>query len=169
MGREASKASSNVWYQARIRAAEYDGRLRSREGAAELLGMSVSAVADAELGLSKVMPVDKAVQMAELYNAPQLLNWYCINECPIGRDMPLSDAVRDISQVAVRLVGSLRPEQLESVKNRLLEIADDGKVTDDEAASLAEIMDWFDDITLRISELRILCRSILSRRDGTHG
>lgn len=61
MGRDATKAAGNPWYEARKKAAEYDDRLYSREGAAERLGMSVSAVADAELGLSKCMPVDKAV------------------------------------------------------------------------------------------------------------
>ena len=52
MGREATKAAGNPWYEARKRAAEYDDRLSSREGAAESLGMSVSALADAELGLT---------------------------------------------------------------------------------------------------------------------
>ena len=79
MGREATKAAGNVWYEARKKAAEYDGRLASREGAAEQLGMSASALADAELGLSKFMPVDKAVLMADRYNAPHLLNWYCLH------------------------------------------------------------------------------------------
>ena len=49
MGREATKAIGNPWYEARMEAAKWDDRLLSREGAAELLGMSVSAVADAEL------------------------------------------------------------------------------------------------------------------------
>ena len=64
MGREATKAAGNPWFEARKKASEYDDRLCSREGAAERLGMSVSAVADAELGLSKCMPVDKAVNLA---------------------------------------------------------------------------------------------------------
>ena len=76
MGREATKASGNAWYEARIHASKYDDRLASREGAAELLGMSPSSVADAELGLSKCMPVEKAVIMADRYNAPHLLNYY---------------------------------------------------------------------------------------------
>ena len=79
MGREATKAAGNPWYEARKRAAEYDDRLSSREGAAESLGMSVSALADAELGLTKCMPVDKAVLMSDRYNAPQLLNYYCLS------------------------------------------------------------------------------------------
>lgn len=63
MGREATKAIGNPWYEARMEAAKWDDRLLSREGAAELLGMSVSAVADAELNLTKCMPPDKAVQI----------------------------------------------------------------------------------------------------------
>ena len=96
MGRGAVKAAGNPWYEARIRAAKHDERLNSREGAAELLGMSVSAVSDAELGLTKIMPVDKAVLMADLYNAPELLNYYCLNECPIGCRRAISDKMVDI-------------------------------------------------------------------------
>lgn len=59
MGREATKASGNPWYEARKKAALYDDRLKSREGAAEQLGMSVSSVAEAELGMTKCMPADK--------------------------------------------------------------------------------------------------------------
>lgn len=93
MGRDATKAAGNPWYQARKKAAEYDDRLCSRESAAEQLGMSVSSLADAELGNTKFMPVDKAVLMADRYNAPWLLNHYCLNECPIGCRHSLSDEV----------------------------------------------------------------------------
>lgn len=102
MGREATRAAGNPWYEARKKAAEYDDRLCSREGAAERLGMSVSAVADAELGLSKCMPVDKAVLMADLYKAPNLLNHYCLHECPIGCRHSISDEVLSIDRVTVQ-------------------------------------------------------------------
>lgn len=111
MGREATKASGNPWYEARKKAAEYDDRLCSREGAAERLGMSVSAVADAELGLSKCMPVDKAVLMADLYRAPHLLNHYCLHECPIGCRHSLSDEVLGIDRVTVKLLKSLKVDK----------------------------------------------------------
>lgn len=116
MGRRATKAAENPWFKARMNAATYDGRLSSREGAAELLGMSVSAVSDAELGLSKCMPVDKAVLMADRYNAPYLLNHYCLNECPIGCRLPISDEVLDITHVTVRLLQNLRVDDLKEVK-----------------------------------------------------
>ena len=99
MGRDATKAQGNVWFEARMNAAKWDDRLCSREGAAERLGMSVSAVADTELGLTKCMPVEKAVLMADLYRSPELLNYYCLNECPIGKNKPISCASHDIDRV----------------------------------------------------------------------
>ncbi len=67
MGRGATKAAGNVWYEARMEAAKWNDKLLSRAGAAEALNMSEDAVKDAELGLNKCMPVDKAVLMADLY------------------------------------------------------------------------------------------------------
>ena len=128
MGRDATKAAGNPWFEARKKAAEYDDRLRSREGAAELLGMSVSSVADAELNLTKCMPVDKAVLMADLYRSPHLLNCYCLNECPIGCRHFISDEVADIDRITVKLLKNLNADHIEDIKAKMLEIAVDGEV-----------------------------------------
>lgn len=76
MGRDAMKAGENICFRCRKQAAKYNDRLSSREGAAELLGVSVSSLADYELGNTKVIPVDKIVLMADLYGAPELKLWY---------------------------------------------------------------------------------------------
>lgn len=55
MGRGATKAAGNVWYEARMEAAKWNDKLLSRAGAAEALNMSEDAVKDAELGLNKCM------------------------------------------------------------------------------------------------------------------
>ena len=68
MGRGPTNENTNMYFQARKKAATYNERLWSREGAAELLGISVSTLADYELGNTKVVPVDKVVLMADLYN-----------------------------------------------------------------------------------------------------
>ena len=168
MGREARKAAGNPWYEARKKAAEYDDRLCSREGAAERLGMSVSAVADAELGLTKCMPVDKAVLMADLYNAPQLLNYYCLHECPIGCRHSISDEVVDIDRVTVKLLKGLRVDKLEEIKDSLLDIAEDGKITDDEKPELKEVLDYLDSLAKTVSELKTIGEIALGEvDDGT--
>ena len=166
MGREARKAAGNPWYEARKKAAEYDDRLCSREGAAERLGMSVSAVADAELGLTKCMPVDKAVLMADLYNAPQLLNYYCLHECPIGCRHSISDEVVDIDRVTVKLLKGLRVDRLEEIKDSLLDIAEDGKITDDEKPELKEVLDYLDSLAKTVSELKTIGEIALGEVGG---
>lgn len=137
-------------------ASMYDDRLCSREGAAERLGMSVSAVADAELGLSKCMPVDKAVLMADLYNAPHLLNHYCLNECPIGGRLSLSAEVLSIDRVTVKLLKELKVEKLSEIKDTLLDIAEDGKITDDEKPALKGVLDYLDTVARTVSELKTI-------------
>ena len=137
-------------------AAKYDPRLCSREGAAEMLGMSVSSVADAELGLQKVMPVDKAVLMADLYNEPALLNYYCLHECPIGCERPLSDDRVEIERVVVKLTKALRKEAVQLVKHGLQDIAADGIISDDEFDFLDRIVDELRDVARVISELEVI-------------
>jgi hypothetical protein len=71
MGKASMNENNNVYFKARKKAAIYNERLYSREGAAELLGVSVSTLADYELGNTKVVPVDKVVLMAEMCNDSQ--------------------------------------------------------------------------------------------------
>ena len=161
MARGATKAVGNCWYEARMRAAQYDDRLMSREGAAELLGMSVSSVADAELGLTKVMPADKAVLMADLYNAPELLHHYCMNECPIGGCMQLSDAVNTIDRITVKLLNEVKKGKLKELRDKLLKIASDGVISDDEIADVEEVMKFVSMISKTASELKIVCEKAM--------
>ena len=72
MGNGGTKENQNVYFRARKQAAMYNERLSSREGAAEMLGISPSTLADYELGITKFVPVDKVVLMADLYNCPEL-------------------------------------------------------------------------------------------------
>ena len=169
MGRDATKAAGNPWYQARKKAAEYDDRLCSRESAAEQLGMSVSSLADAELGNTKFMPVDKAVLMADRYNAPWLLNHYCLNECPIGCRHSLSDEVVGIDRVTVKLLKSLKTEKLGDVKDTLLDIAADGKITEDEKPALQEVLAYLDDLAKTVSELKTIGEMALHEDGDAHG
>ena len=96
MGRGPTKSNENAYFVARKKAAMYNERLYSREGAAELLGISVSTLADYELGNTKVVPVDKVVLMADLYNAPELKTGYCKYECPICSYLPVATEAKEL-------------------------------------------------------------------------
>lgn len=168
MGRGATKAAGNVYYQARIEAAKWNGSLSSREGAAEALGVSVDTVKNIELGLHKCVPVDLVVLMADLYNAPYLLGAYCKNECPIGCNYPIATMMTPVERTTLKLINLLDPGKLEDVKRELISIAEDGEITEDEIPSLQEILEYADKLILAATELKMLGSQVMTDRDRDH-
>lgn len=164
MGRDAIKACENMCFRCRKEAAKHNDRLYSREGAAELLGVSVSSLAEYETGATKVIPVDRVVLMAELYNAPELKVWYCTEECPIGRtyrSIP-SPELTSVEQKTLQLLKMLRQSEVEIVSNMLLDITADGVITEDESVSLVDIMEYLDKLIKSAGELRLICGKVFN-------
>lgn len=156
MGRNPIKENQNPYFRARKQAAEWDARLESRERASELIGIAAYTLADYELGNVKRVPADKVLIMADLYNAPWLLSNYCKNECPICGFLPLATEEKNICSVTVRLLKALRKDELENMKNQLLEISQDGKIRDDEVEAVRKISEYLDGIAEVISEFKIM-------------
>ena len=164
MGRDAMKSSENPCFRCRKEAAKYNEKLYSREGAAEMLGVSVSSLADYELGVTKVIPVDKLVLMADLYNAPELKVWYCSSECPIGRDYPLPDSEpSSVESVALRLVKELRDKNVERIRDTIIDVLSDGKIDDKEAPELEDILSYVDSLIQAACELKMIGSKLLGR------
>lgn len=164
MGRDAMKAGENICFRCRKQAAKYNDRLSSREGAAELLGVSVSSLADYELGNTKVIPVDKIVLMADLYGAPELKLWYCSQECPIGRSCKdvLPEGTSTVEQTTLKLLKWLKQDEVQSVKDTLVDITEDGVVTEDERVDLVEILEYLDGLIKAAGELRLIGSKVLN-------
>lgn len=162
MGRDAMKASGNPCYECRKRAAKYNDKLSSREGAAELLNCSVSSLTDYELGITKVIPVDKVVLMSDLYNAPELKAWYCSNECPIGKSFPMPSAeLSTIERTTMKLLKQLKVDEVQKVKETLIDITEDGVITENEKVDLAEILEYLDRLIKAAGELRLMGKKIM--------
>lgn len=119
------KDNDNVYFRARKEAAITNEKLYSREGAAELLGVSVSTLADYELGNTKVVPVDKVNLMADLYGCPELKTLYCKKECPIGRMMPLATQAGSIEGATIRFLKEFDNGKPEDMRSSLIKIASD--------------------------------------------
>lgn len=162
MGRDSMNENTNVYFKARKSAAKYNERLYSREGAAELLGISVSTLADYELGNTKVVPVDKVVLMAELYNCPELKTGYCKHECPIGKNMTLATQVKNIEGIALRMIKEFDSEKINSIKKNFVDIAEDGIISEDEKPELKRIMNQLDELAMVISEIKLIGEKALN-------
>lgn len=154
MAKTVTKASSNMYCKARLAAAKFNDAFNSREGAAEYLGISKDALTKYELDLCKVVPVDAIVMMAEVYNAPELLNNYCTKECPIGASGMVSAAeVKSIELITLRMLNTLR--DVEKSKDELLEIVQDGIIEEDEKEQLKEIIKFFEKVEQNVCELKL--------------
>lgn len=156
MGRGPINENTNVYFKARKKAAEYNERLYSREGAAELLGISVSTLADYELGNTKVVPVDKVVLMSDLYNAPELITGYCMRECPVHGFLPLATEEKSIQGIALRLLKGFNEDELKAMKEDLIEITEDGVISCEEIPKLKQILDRLEKMAEIISEMKIV-------------
>ena len=155
MGRDAAKSVGNVWYEARLSAAKTDPRLSSREGASELLGMSLDSIRDAECGLSKTMPIDKALTMSQVYKAPELLPQYCLTECPMGGCVPLSCEKLSLPEIAVRM--AVGAEDVAGAAEEMIRIAYDGVVSPDEVDGLDAVRETVETLMRSMSEFWIFC------------
>lgn len=143
MGRRPTKAADNPFCKARLAAAEYNERLFSKEGASELLGVSVSTLSDYELGLTKIVPPDMVVKMASLYNAPELENYYCREMCPLGYEMPKVD-IQNLDRIAIKALSTFR--KLDETEDILLDVAEDGSVSELEAADLQRVLKTLEEL-----------------------
>lgn len=145
MGSSPTKAAENIYCRCRKAAAVYNDKLNSREGAAELLGISPSSLADYELGITKIVPVDKVLLMSDLYNAPEIINHYCKNVCPLGENVPSVNYGASIDRITVETLCICR--RMEYVKTILLDITADGVITEWEQPQLNEIISILDKVT----------------------
>ena len=152
MGRRPTKAADNPFCQARLKAAEYNEKFFSKEYAAEQLHISASQLQDYELGITKCIPPENILRMADLYNAPELRNLYCREMCPLGGDVPVLE-LEDLDRITVKAMASLR--KVAQTKELLLDITEDGVISNEEKPSLVKILKTLDEISAVAQSLKV--------------
>lgn len=156
MAKQPTKAANNMYCKARMEASKWNPSLSSREGASEYTGISKDSIAEYELDLCKVVPVDKVVIMADAYNAPQLLHEYCHKDCPIGNRIaePLDmDNVDNLYKFTVMVSNDL--EYSQEIQKILMKIVADGVITEDEKPELQQVIDFLSSLARRATELKV--------------
>ena len=71
--------------------------------------------------------------------------------------------------LTVKLLKSLKTEQLGEVKDTLLDIAADGKITEDEKPALQDVLTYLDDLAKTVSELKTIGEMALNEDGDAHG
>lgn len=160
MGRKSTKENKSIWQTTR------EDLGLTREKAGELVpGFSPERIEKIENGRTQIQPED-VILLAEHYRAPSLLNYYCCNECPIGETQVIRAESKELTQIAVETLNAVN--QMDRIKNRLLEIADDGQVRKDEYEDFMKIKSVLDRIAQSVSNLRLwMDEQIAENKFGT--
>lgn len=149
MSRQATKAVGNRYYEARMRAAKYNEKLLTRAGAIDYLpGVTEDSLKKYELDITRPPNIVVAL-MADAYNEPELRAWYCVNECPLGKDcreipeMPAERALIRLQNSVYEMEEVTAGEwtTLEEVQKKLLEFrrrADENLAVLEKAARLGK-------------------------------
>lgn len=149
MARQVTKAGDNRYCQARLEAAKWNEKLLTRSGAADVMGcVTEDSIKKYELGLTRP-PNDAVALMADAYNAPELVLWYCANECPLGRNC------REVPEMPpertfVRLTNTLN--KLTASMQELAELMDSGMEDETERRKIPKLWDEFLEARRRIDE-----------------
>ena len=133
----------------------------SREEACDLLEcIAVDKLVRIENGKQKPSPAD-IIYMAEKYKCPRLCNYYCANECEIGAKTVPQIKPKELSQIVLEILASLNT--IEKEKDRLVEIAVDGKISREELADLLHIRDELGGISATVASLRLWVDEMMAR------
>ena len=91
--------------------------------------------------------------MAECYKTPDLCNYYCSNECPIGKKYVPQVQSKELTQIVLEVLATLN--SLDKDKERLIEISADGEVSEDEEKDFGYIKEQLDRISLAVDSLQL--------------
>lgn len=125
----------------------------SREKASELLEIiPPERIERIESGKYTAHP-DEVIVMANKYQAPQLCNHYCANECEIGKQYVPEIRIKDLSQIVLEMLASLN--SIKKRQERLIEITADGLIDDEEVEDFIQIQEDLEKISITVETLQL--------------
>ena len=147
MGRASVKKDKNAYQLAR----EKQGLTREKAG--ELIGgLTAERIEKIESGKSLAHP-DEVLLMAKGYKTPELCNYFCARECPIGEKYVPEIAPKSLSEIVLEMLASLNTMQRS--RERLIEITSDGQVEDDQVEDFVRIQDELERISMTVEALQL--------------
>lgn len=160
MGRKATKASDNIFYQARVEAMEKNPKFSSREKASDLIGIDRTRLARIEL--SEVIPYQEEVkQLARIYEKPELCNQYCTTLCPLGNTTTKKIEVKNLDRLILNTLGALN--DISELKDSLIDISEDGLIDDAERSEFKKILSVLSEISETAQSLELWAKKNLEK------
>ena len=151
MGKSSTKENKSIYQLVR------EEKGYSRAQAADLMTGYIEEyrLVRLENGDVSLQPAD-VLAMSKAYNKPELRNYYCTHECPIGKiDAPQVKMNSNIHELLVNMLLSL--EAVNSNKMRLMEILADGKIQSDEIEDFEKIEKELEHISMAVESIQLWC------------
>lgn len=154
MGRVSTKENKNIYQTTR------EALHLTRETAGELLEtIPPERIEKIENERSLPHP-DEVLTMAEKYKQPDLCNYYCANQCPIGQEYVPEVKIKDLSQIVLETLASLNA--MNRRKDRLIEITADGVISNDELEDFVFIREELERISIAVETLQLWSERMLA-------
>ena len=154
MGRASIKENKNKYQLAR----EELGL--SREKASDLLEVSPPERIEKIENERSLPHPDEVLAMSQKYKKPSLCNYYCSNECPIGKEYVPEIQVKELSAIVLEMLASLN--SVSKTKDRLIEIAADGVISNDEIEDFINIQNELERISITVETLQLWAEKMLA-------
>ena len=153
MGRASTKENKTIYQTLRE---ELD---LSRDKASELLeGITPERLERIEN--EKTLPhPEEVLLMSDKYKAPDLCNYYCANECPIGEQYVPEIKMKNLSNIVLEMLSSLN--SMNKQKDRLIDIAPDGKIDTDEIKDFIYIQEELERISITVEALQLWAEKMM--------
>lgn len=154
MARVSTKENKNIYQTTR------EALKLTREAAGELLE-TIPPERIEKIENERSLPhADEVLVMAEKYKKPDLCNYYCANQCTIGRQYVPEIKIKDLSQIVLEMLASLN--SLSKRKERLIEITADGAISADELEDFIFIQDELERISITVETLQLWSEKMLA-------
>ena len=155
MGRVSIKENKNLYQLCR------EGMNLSREKASELLKV-ISPERIEKIENDKVQPYpDEVLTMSEKYKESTLCNYYCANQCAIGRQYVPEIKIKDLSHIVLEMLASLN--SINRKQERLIEITADGKIDSNELEDFVFIQEELERVSITVETLQLWSKQMLDK------
>lgn len=155
MPKVSNKENKNVYFKKR------EELKLTRDTASELLE-SITPERIEKIENERVEPhPEEILIMADKYKAPELCNYYCSNQCPIGQQYVPEVKIQDLSQIILKMVNSLNTVQ--DNQRRLIGIAADGIIDDSEIDDFIDIQEELEKISIAVEALQLWSEQMVAR------
>ncbi len=147
MGRASSKENKNIYQLCR----EECGLTRA-EASEKMVWVSDSRIEKIESEKTPALP-EEVMAMAKAYKKPGLCSYYCSHECAIGQKYVPEVKEKPIEKIVLEMIATLNT--IQNHKDRLIEIASDGVIHDDEIKDFMNISNKFEQLSANVDSLKL--------------